>query len=187
MTSSIVIQPLSRSPMKSLESRENIPLPPPAPAAPPKQIQLGIEAFTKKRPADSNGPSKVKKFRTAAGEYLPVQSGPDRQCVICHQCRQYTHIPLSIQCTALKNTGKTVGEKRCTIAYCHRCAMNRYNENATTIKSRADVLVGHVSDAGYNWSCPACRGICNCSAHRKRMGLEPLGYVFSGGLIKIGH
>lgn len=178
MTSSIIVQPLIRSPMKSLDSHENVPLPTNAAAPPPqKQIQLGIETFTKKRPADSDAPPKVKKFRTASGELLPVQSGPDKQSVICHQCRQHTHIPLSIQCTALKTLGKSSGAKRCSIAYCHRCLANRYNENAMAIKSRSDDLMGHITDAGYAWRCPACRGICNCSAHRKKLGLEPLGYV----------
>jgi len=187
MTSSITVQPAIRSPMKSLESHENIPLPTkaPAPTPPNKQIQLGIEAFTKKRPADSDTSPKVKKFKTASGEFLPVQSGPDRQTVICHQCRQHTHIPLSIQCTQLKGLGKVTGEKRCVTKYCHRCVRNRYSEDPTTIKSRGDVLAGHVKDAGYAWSCPACRGICNCSDHRKRMGLEPLGYIYLRNLTDI--
>jgi len=179
MMFSIVVQPFVRSPMKSLDSHENIPLPTTTTAPPlPKQIQLGIEAFTKKRPADSDNPPKVKKFRTASGELLPVLSGPDKQTVICHQCRKHTHIPLSIQCTRLKNVGKSSGERRCMVSYCHRCLTNRYKENAGTIKSRNEDLLGHVADAGYAWTCPACRGVCNCSTHRKRLGLEPLGYDF---------
>jgi hypothetical protein len=54
---------------------------------------------------------------------------------------------------------------------------NRYGESLTDIIEDGQTKrEGHVSDAGYCWECPSCRGICNCSVCRKKNGLAPLGY-----------
>jgi Zinc-finger domain of monoamine-oxidase A repressor R1 len=123
----------------------------------------------------------VKKFKTITGESIAVSSGPERQSVICHQCRQHVHIPLTVQCTMLNATGssKKPGQKQCSNVYCQRCLGNRYNERMSSILAHSEVYEEHVQGAGYNWSCPACRKICNCSMCRKKMGLTPLGYTYT--------
>jgi Zinc-finger domain of monoamine-oxidase A repressor R1 len=160
-----------RSPMKSLNSQENIPIP-----SPKKSIQLGIEAFTKKRDiqnVDSNSNPQIKKLKSITGESITVTNGPERETVVCHQCKQHIQVPMSIQCTFVKKRG---GMKRCTIRYCHRCLSKRYGEKTKDIKEKREMEEGHVREEGYTWSCPSCRGICNCSYCRKRKGLLPLGY-----------
>lgn len=76
----------------------------------------------------------------------------------CHQCRQKT-LDFSADC---KNH---VNEKRCTLKYCFTCLMNRYGEKAEDVASLED------------WSCPRCRGICNCSICMKKRGDKPTGML----------
>ncbi|KAI3665519.1 hypothetical protein L6452_44146 [Arctium lappa] len=76
----------------------------------------------------------------------------------CHQCRQKT-LDFSADC---KNH---VNEKRCTLKYCFTCLMNRYGEKAEDVASLED------------WSCPRCRGICNCSICMKKRGGKPTGML----------
>lgn len=166
-----------RCPMRSLNPHENVPFP-----FPKKSIQLGIEAFTKKRDhakldvdSSSNPNPPVKKIKATTGESVS-SNGPEKEPVICHQCRQHVHPAMSIQCTALKNKGS--GMKRCSIWYCHRCLSNRYSEKLNDILAKCDKEEGHISNQGYTWSCPSCRGDCNCSYCRKKKGLAPLGYTY---------
>ncbi|KMZ72206.1 hypothetical protein ZOSMA_16G01790 [Zostera marina] len=60
-----------------------------------------------------------------------------------------------------QNKNKTI--KQCVIHYCGRCLYNRYGEKLEV----ASEIVG--------WSCPKCRGICNCSKCMKNRGQEPTG------------
>jgi hypothetical protein len=170
-----------RSPMKSIIPNQNIPQIPPQ-----KSIQLGIESFTKKRERqnlETNPNPRIKKIKVD-GETKFIINGEskerdsvDRQGLICHQCRTLVHTNLSVQCTALKTTGgsKNLSVKRCTISYCQRCLLNRYEEKLADITAHWEMSEGHVDDAGYAWSCPTCRKECNCSVCRKKMGLEPTG------------
>ena len=175
MKSSIIPQS-SRSPMKSLDPRENIPF---LPQTPQKSIQLGIEAFTKKRELEnlnsSNPNPRIKKFKMETGELIPVVLDPDRKSLICHQCRQHVYVPLSIQCTILKKRTTIPQGTRCRIAYCYRCLSSRYNETIKSILARHELQEGHVDNTGYTWACPTCRGTCSCSLCRKKKGLNPLG------------
>ncbi|XP_047312784.1 uncharacterized protein LOC124916095 [Impatiens glandulifera] len=45
-------------------------------------------------------------------------------------------------------------EKQCNLKYCHKCLLNRYE-----------------------WFCPRCRAICNCSCCRKKSGQQPTGIL----------
>ncbi|EEF45639.1 ubiquitin-protein ligase, putative [Ricinus communis] len=76
----------------------------------------------------------------------------------CHQCRQKTR-DFAAECKILK------GNKQCTIKYCHKCLMNRYGEKAEEV-----ALLD-------NWTCPKCRGICNCSFCMKKRGHKPTGIL----------
>ena len=183
---SSIVQPQSpRTPMKSLGVRENIPLPP----TQPKLIQLGIKAYLHQKRERENSNStpnpRVKKIKTATGETISLNS-PGLKSVICHQCRQHVHAPLSVQCTKIKKLGKLSDGKRCTITYCNRCLLNRYDEKMNTILGLGELSEGHAHDAGYSWSCPSCRGTCNCSVCRKKKGLDPLGYTLDENLTNSG-
>ena len=70
----------------------------------------------------------------------------------CHQCRQKT-IETKGKCTA------------CTLFFCPRCLQNRYNEVVEAVNALP------------NWSCPRCRGLCNCSNCRKKAGLHATGIL----------
>ncbi|XP_059597236.1 uncharacterized protein LOC104877518 [Vitis vinifera] len=55
--------------------------------------------------------------------------------------------------------------KPCPIKYCQRCLLNRYGEKAEEVAQLED------------WKCPKCRGICNCSFCRKKIGCAPTGIL----------
>uniref|UniRef100_A0A162A717 DDT domain-containing protein n=1 Tax=Daucus carota subsp. sativus TaxID=79200 RepID=A0A162A717_DAUCS len=55
--------------------------------------------------------------------------------------------------------------KPCTMVFCHKCLLNRYGENAEEVEGLEE------------WSCPKCRGICNCSFCRKKQGQLPTGIL----------
>ncbi|XP_051115235.1 uncharacterized protein LOC127240552 isoform X2 [Andrographis paniculata] len=74
----------------------------------------------------------------------------------CHQCRQKTR-DLVAACKFQRIN------KPCPIMYCHKCLWNRYGERAEEVASLEQ------------WTCPKCRGICNCSFCMKKRGDDPTG------------
>ncbi|KAL9245038.1 hypothetical protein vseg_018737 [Gypsophila vaccaria] len=75
----------------------------------------------------------------------------------CHQCRQKT---------IRKHT--FCGRCRSSLGVlCGDCLYTRYGEN---------VLEATLNSA---WTCPACRGICNCSRCRRAKGWPPLNILYS--------
>ncbi|XP_032435707.1 cell division cycle-associated 7-like protein [Xiphophorus hellerii] len=68
----------------------------------------------------------------------------------CHQCRQKT-----LDTKTVCRSGYCVGVKG---QFCGPCLKNRYGEDVCT------VLLDPT------WSCPICRGMCNCSLCRKKEG-----------------
>ncbi|CAN1343574.1 Protein MAK16 homolog [Linum perenne] len=74
----------------------------------------------------------------------------------CHQCRQKTlgHRTHCSQCQMVQGQ------------FCGDCLYMRYGE--------------HVLEAleNPNWTCPVCRGICNCSLCRQSKGLAPTGMLY---------
>ncbi|KAM3595908.1 uncharacterized protein V6R79_005159 [Siganus canaliculatus] len=68
----------------------------------------------------------------------------------CHQCRQKT-----LDTKTVCRSGFCVGAKG---QFCGPCLKNRYGEDVRTV----------LLDP--NWSCPLCRGMCNCSLCRKKEG-----------------
>ena len=74
----------------------------------------------------------------------------------CHQCRQKTLVP------------KTWCEKCRTLKgqFCGKCLLNRYGETISQSKQP-------------DWSCPVCKGVCNCSFCRAKKGKRPTGQMVS--------
>ncbi|GAA5896742.1 hypothetical protein JCM8208_007073 [Rhodotorula glutinis] len=116
--------------------------------------------------ADSAGPPK-KKARKSAGP-KPAET---LYCHQDHQAHDVTKVTL-LRCTAHKVAGKPkpgsdeVLTRPCSLTYCARCLASRYAEDAQAIMS---------SGANTSWTCPSCRGECNCSNCRKRAGLDATG------------
>ncbi|KAI3451749.1 hypothetical protein Pfo_008414 [Paulownia fortunei] len=78
----------------------------------------------------------------------------------CHQCRQKTR-DFAAACKNQRNN------KPCPIKLCHKCLLNRYGEKAEEVVACEE------------WSCPKCRGICNCSVCMKRRGHQPTGVLIN--------
>ena len=72
----------------------------------------------------------------------------------CHQCRQKNKI-VKTWCTKC-NSGKG--------RICEPCLQNRYGETISDSKQP-------------DWSCPACRGVCNCSICMRKKGEQPTGQM----------
>ncbi|KAG8085089.1 hypothetical protein GUJ93_ZPchr0010g9502 [Zizania palustris] len=79
----------------------------------------------------------------------------------CHQCRQKIR-GLAASCKMLK---KKKNGSLCPIKYCSRCLHNRYGENVEEVTNDE------------TWSCPKCKGICNCSFCMKKKGQSPTGIL----------
>ncbi|DBB01870.1 hypothetical protein WJX77_007017 [Trebouxia sp. C0004] len=74
----------------------------------------------------------------------------------CHQCRQKTlgkHTICSC-CNSLQGV------------LCGDCLFMRYGENILEVAEKDE------------WTCPVCRGLCNCSNHRIRRGWAPTGSMY---------
>ncbi|KAK8916702.1 hypothetical protein KSP39_PZI023024 [Platanthera zijinensis] len=97
--------------------------------------------------------SKNPGVRVHGGRIYDPQNG-----TTCHQCRQKT-MDFAASCKGTKR------EKPCPINFCHKCLLNRYGEKAEEV-SALDV-----------WSCPKCRGLCNCSFCMKKKGEVPTGIL----------
>ncbi|TEB38255.1 hypothetical protein FA13DRAFT_1725894 [Coprinellus micaceus] len=103
--------------------------------------------------------------------------------IYCHQCCKKRDLEATIQCTSLesKHMTKTNTTKqwRCVAKYCKPCLQNRYEEELENLKSNKKRQVGHVDNAGYYFTCPKCRDMCNCPRCRKAKGLDPVGNMKS--------
>ncbi|KAK7362693.1 hypothetical protein VNO77_04813 [Canavalia gladiata] len=81
----------------------------------------------------------------------------------CHQCRQKT----LCQHTSCNKCELPQGQ------FCGDCLYTRYGENV--------IETYHNS----KWTCPPCRGICNCSRCRRGKGWMPTGNIYSK-VLKLG-
>ena len=77
----------------------------------------------------------------------------------CHQCRQKT-----ADTKTICRSGKCVGVRG---QFCGRCLQIRYGESVR------DALLDPT------WSCPPCKGRCNCSICMKRQGKGATGVLFN--------
>jgi cell division cycle-associated protein 7 len=76
----------------------------------------------------------------------------------CHQCRQKT--------LGIRTTCSECGDRCLQGQFCGDCLFMRYGENIEEANANPD------------WKCPECRGICNCSFHRSKLGWAPTGTMF---------
>ncbi|KZV40545.1 hypothetical protein F511_29371 [Dorcoceras hygrometricum] len=111
-----------------------------------------VENFVVSSPSKRNKPSGV---RLVGGRIYDPVNGKT-----CHQCRQKTR-DFVAACTIQRNN------KPCPIMFCHKCLLNRYGEKAEEVSVSGE------------WSCPKCRGICNCSICMKKRGHQPTGILIS--------
>lgn len=94
---------------------------------------------------------------------IMVASGPIDDfagCKTCHQCRQKIRNLLA-ECKNQRN------KKPCALKICQKCLLNRYGEKVEEVAVLQE------------WSCPKCRGICNCSVCMKRSGHQPTGILIN--------
>ncbi|GAA5843582.1 hypothetical protein JCM9279_000799 [Rhodotorula babjevae] len=141
-----------------------------------------------KRPLEADSPPPLDSTRPAlAGEDKPDSAGPPKKkarksvatkpadtlyCHQDHQAHDVTKVTL-LRCTAQKvapakpKPGSTEAPTRpCSLTYCARCLASRYDIDAEAVVA---------SGADASWTCPSCRGECNCSSCRKRTGLDAPG------------
>ncbi|GAA5935862.1 hypothetical protein JCM3775_007349 [Rhodotorula graminis] len=144
-------------------SRDKRPL---DPDSPPATADSARPALANDDKADSAGPPK-KKARKSAGP----KPDDTLYCHQDHQAHDITKVTL-LRCTAQKAAGKPkpgsdeVPTRPCSLTYCARCLASRYAEDA-------DAIIA--SGADLSWTCPSCRGECNCSGCRKKAGLDATG------------
>ncbi|CAG8484668.1 8497_t:CDS:2 [Diversispora eburnea] len=77
----------------------------------------------------------------------------------CHQCRQKT-VEDKVQCTNALADGSL-----CKVMMDERCLIGRYGETLEEARESGE------------WSCPKCRGVCNCSFCRRKKGLPATGIL----------
>ncbi|CAL9067697.1 uncharacterized protein LOC103976670 isoform X1 [Musa acuminata AAA Group] len=107
-------------------------------------------------PTAVSSPSKHNKslgVRVAHGRTYDSENGKS-----CHQCRQRT-TDFGAPCRQIRK------DKPCPIKFCYKCLLNRYGEKAEEVALMQD------------WSCPKCRGVCNCSCCMKKKGHLPTGIL----------
>ncbi|KAM1794420.1 hypothetical protein ACFX11_034899 [Malus domestica] len=82
----------------------------------------------------------------------------------CHQCRHKTlgHHTQCWKCDLVQGQ------------FCGDCLYMRYGENVMEASENPD------------WTCPVCRGICNCNCCRQVKGWEPTGNVYRK-VVKLGY
>ncbi|KAM6502140.1 hypothetical protein JOM56_002117 [Amanita muscaria] len=175
-------QPLSSS---SLNRVKRVPAKENALISPSSRDTPAAHATLKRKVCNDGtqlGTSSVKKARRDNGKVLKhslSDTGVDgfpSGFVYCHQCSQRRDPLASVQCTNITPGNKTNVKARCTTKYCKSCLKNRYGEDLSQIKIGAfssSEATGHGENPGYNFKCPRCRDICNCSRCRKSKVQKP--------------
>ncbi|KAE8767939.1 hypothetical protein D1007_60628 [Hordeum vulgare] len=122
-------------------------------AVPAEQAQTEVKVEQEAKKAAPRKRNPCPGIRAVGGRIYDPENGKT-----CHQCRQKT-TDFAVAC-------KKPGEKGpCSTHFCHTCLLNRYGENAEEATKQA------------GWTCPKCRGICNCSFCRKKKGETPTGIL----------
>eukprot|EP00775_Hariotina_reticulata_P006218 gene6218-6455_t len=130
--------------------------------APPTNMQRSQSAA-----ADTAAPSKEQQLEAYVEQHLRREHyavGPHLKQIRAEQeqmgARQKT-VDIKTQCCCMGRRDQAGGPRRGL--WCGGCLMARMGENIEEVLRQPD------------WRCPACRGICNCSAHncqRARRGLR---------------
>ncbi|KAJ2815306.1 hypothetical protein IWW50_006865, partial [Coemansia erecta] len=109
-------------------------------------------SYSKKKKKSSTGGLGIRRAnpgrRIVGGRVYDSEKGHT-----CHQCRQKT-MDNKIACA----------NDHCTLMMDYKCLLNRYNEDANELDHDT-------------WTCPKCRGICNCSFCMKKRGRAPTGQL----------
>ncbi|KAE8649280.1 uncharacterized protein LOC101206502 isoform X2 [Cucumis sativus] len=113
---------------------------------------------SKKRAAADDNEHRAKRTKSPGVRVVGGRIYDSENGKTCHQCRQKT-MDFAASCMNMKE------DKLCTIKFCHKCLLNRYGEKAEEAMLMKD------------WSCPKCRGLCNCSVCMKKKGLKPTGLL----------
>ncbi|KAJ7045463.1 hypothetical protein C8F04DRAFT_434813 [Mycena alexandri] len=106
---------------------------------------------------------------------------PPPSYIYCHQCGKKRDKEVSAHCSYVEvyvvASDRPAKTRRCHNKYCKSCLKNRYNEDIDAIKANTatnGVQNGHLGEP-YEYKCPKCRDVCNCSRCRKAKGLDPTG------------
>ncbi|KAJ7725870.1 hypothetical protein DFH07DRAFT_931382 [Mycena maculata] len=126
-----------------------------------------------------------KKPKLASDTVTPAGSDATTNSYIyCHQCGKKRDKDDIAHCTytevysvAKDRPSKT---RRCHAKYCKSCLKNRYGEDIDIIKAKSNMAPkltqsGLIEQQTYDYKCPKCRDMCNCSRCRKAKGLDPTG------------
>ncbi|KAJ6475319.1 hypothetical protein C8R47DRAFT_1143038 [Mycena vitilis] len=132
----------------------------------------------------------VMKKPKLADSLVPGGSDPPTNSYIyCHQCGKKRDKEVSAHCSfvevysvAKERPPKT---RRCHNKYCKSCLKNRYNEDIDTIKANNVTNPARIGET-YDYKCPKCRDVCNCSRCRKAKGLDPTGKFVNSTNVPVG-
>ncbi|KAF8210181.1 hypothetical protein K438DRAFT_1809131 [Mycena galopus ATCC 62051] len=126
----------------------------------------------------------MKKPKLVADPAIPAGSDvPANTYIYCHQCGKKRDKEDSAHCSHIEVNSVAENRppktRRCHNKYCRSCLKNRYNEDIDSIKANNAPNSAQSDRIGeaYDYKCPKCRDICNCSRCRKAKGLDPTGYV----------
>ncbi|URE27417.1 Zinc-finger domain of monoamine-oxidase A repressor R1 [Musa troglodytarum] len=127
------------------------PTTPPPMATPPRRI-------SRTRPTPLRPPSPVHPSTTNRSAFELPMAEPTTPRMASLAIRQRT-TDFGAPCRQIRK------DKHCPIKFCYKCLLNRYGEKAEEVALMPD------------WSCPKCRGVCNCSCCMKKKGHLPTGIL----------
>ncbi|URE38763.1 Zinc-finger domain of monoamine-oxidase A repressor R1 [Musa troglodytarum] len=127
------------------------PTTPPPMATPPRRI-------SRTRPRPLRPPSPVHPSTTNRSAFELPMAEPTTPRMASLAIRQRT-TDFGAPCRQIRK------DKHCPIKFCYKCLLNRYGEKAEEVALMPD------------WSCPKCRGVCNCSCCMKKKGHLPTGIL----------
>ncbi|KAJ7084339.1 hypothetical protein B0H15DRAFT_783868 [Mycena belliarum] len=121
-------------------------------------------------------PQVLKKPKLTSATVTPVGSDTAANSyVYCHQCGRKRDKDDCAHCTHVEvQSNKT--RRHCHNKYCKPCLKNRYSEDIDVIKATHSTSpISRIGEESYEYKCPKCRDVCNCSRCRKAKGLDPTG------------
>ncbi|KAJ6586874.1 hypothetical protein DFH09DRAFT_1307976 [Mycena vulgaris] len=124
----------------------------------------------------------LKKPKLADAVTPAGSDGPTNSYIYCHQCGKKRDKEDSAHCTYVEvlsaANDRPKKTRYCHNKYCKSCLKNRYSEDIDMIKANKPANPAQNSQTDretYNYKCPKCRDVCNCSRCRKAKGLDPTG------------
>ncbi|KAJ7703246.1 hypothetical protein B0H17DRAFT_975305 [Mycena rosella] len=123
----------------------------------------------------------LKKPKLTSGAATPVGSDvATNSYIYCHQCGRKRDKDDAAHCTYTDvqpgPSDRLTKTRRCHNKYCKSCLKNRYSEDIDVIKTNQPRNpTSEYDGVTYDYKCPKCRDVCNCSRCRKAKGLDPTG------------